>query len=79
MFSFSLMTNGNSPAALCRVRSMRCKASPSRKTAAGDYLALKGIDLALEAGEFVSIVGKPGSGNAAAADRPQLIVTYYVP
>jgi putative ABC transport system ATP-binding protein len=34
----------------------------SYKTAAGDVLVLKGIDLALEAGEFVSIVGKSGSG-----------------
>ena len=34
----------------------------SYKTAAGAYPVLNGINLALEAGEFVSIVGKSGSG-----------------
>ena len=48
----------------------------SYKTAAGSYQVLKGIDLALEAGEFVSIVGKSGSGKTtllnmiSGIDRP---------
>ena len=34
------------------------------KTSAGDYLALKGIDLDFEAGEFTAIMGKSGSGKS---------------
>ncbi len=34
----------------------------SYKTAVGDYPALKGIELAINAGEFVSVIGKSGSG-----------------
>ena len=34
------------------------------KTAAGDFLALKGINLAIGRGEFVGIVGKSGSGKS---------------
>ena len=79
MFSFSLMTNGNSqaanppaPRAIIALQGV----TKSYKTAAGDVPVLKGIDLALEAGEFVSIVGKSGSGKTtllnmiAGIDRP---------
>ena len=34
------------------------------KTSAGDFLALKGIDLEFEAGEFTAIMGKSGSGKS---------------
>ena len=79
MFTFSLMTNGNSQAARAAApRSIIALqgVTKSYKTAAGDYLVLKGIDLALEAGEFVSIVGKSGSGKTtllnmiSGIDRP---------
>ncbi len=34
------------------------------KTEAGDFLALKGIDLTIDRGEFVGVVGKSGSGKS---------------
>jgi putative ABC transport system ATP-binding protein len=38
--------------------------SKAYKTEAGDFLALKGIDLTIGEGEFVAIVGKSGSGKS---------------
>ena len=64
MISFSFLNNGNSPAQPETQRPIIALQGVTKayKTAAGAYLVLKGIDLALEAGEFVSIVGKSGSG-----------------
>ena len=38
--------------------------SKNYKTAAGDFLALKGINMDMKAGEFVSVIGKSGSGKS---------------
>jgi len=64
MISFSFLNNGNSPAQPETQRPIIALQGVTKayKTAAGAYPVLKGIDLALEAGEFVSIVGKSGSG-----------------
>ncbi len=45
---------------LIDVRSVR----KTFKTAAGDFHALKGVDLQIQRGEFVGIVGKSGSGKS---------------
>jgi len=79
MWSFSFFTNGDTPDAaneLPRSIITLRGVTKSYKTALGDYPVLKGIDLAFEAGEFVSIVGKSGSGKTtllnmiAGIDRP---------
>ena len=41
-----------------------CDVHKYYKTAVGDYHALKGIDMQIEAGEFVGIIGKSGSGKS---------------
>ncbi len=79
MFSFPFLINGSTQSARAEApRSIISLqgVSKSYKTAAGDVAVLKGIDLALEAGEFVSIVGKSGSGKTtllnmiSGIDRP---------
>ena len=58
--------NGNAdpnlsrPQSLIDVRAVR----KTFKTAAGDFQALKGVDLQIQRGEFVGIVGKSGSGKS---------------
>jgi ABC-type lipoprotein export system ATPase subunit len=41
-----------------------CNVHKAYTSAAGDFLALKGIDMEISAGEFVSIIGKSGSGKS---------------
>ena len=40
------------------------KVAKSYKTAVGDFVALKQIDLTVDAGEFVAVIGKSGSGKS---------------
>jgi len=65
MVSFSFLNKGNTsvaqPATMRPIIALQ-GVTKSYKTAAGSYPVLKGIDLAFEAGEFVSIIGKSGSG-----------------
>ncbi len=62
MLSFLSNTSQAVEPAISRAMITLHGVTKSYKTAAGDYLVLKGIDLALEAGEFISVVGKSGSG-----------------
>ncbi|HEY5670880.1 MAG TPA: ATP-binding cassette domain-containing protein, partial [Anaerolineales bacterium] len=50
--------NGNGRTPLVRLRGV----SKSYQTAAGDFLALSGIDLDVYPGEFLGIIGKSGAG-----------------
>jgi putative ABC transport system ATP-binding protein len=78
MFSFLTHNNTQSVPSSTLPRSIITLqgVSKSYKTAAGEVPVLKGIDLALEAGEFISIVGKSGSGKTtllnmiSGIDRP---------
>ena len=51
-------SNGNG--SLIKLRNV----SKNYKTAAGDFLALKGINMDMKGGEFVSVIGKSGSGKS---------------
>jgi ABC-type lipoprotein export system ATPase subunit len=61
-FFQSLKTNGHSqePEHLIELRQV----VKAYKTDAGDFLALKGVNLTIDRGEFVGIIGKSGSGKS---------------
>ena len=69
MFSFSFVRSKNTPRtegfangpSIVELRNV----NKSYKTAVGDYPALKNINLQINAGEFVSIIGKSGSGKSS--------------
>ena len=50
----------NERSALIRLEDVR----KAYKTPAGDFLALKGIDLQVQEGEFLAVVGKSGAGKS---------------
>jgi len=62
----------NGQEALIRLKGLR----KSYYSAAGEFLALKGVDLEIKPGEFIGVVGKSGSGKTtlinmiAGIDRP---------
>ena len=62
LFSFS-QNNENSANAVASHPMIELRGvNKSYRTVAGDYPVLKGVDLAFQAGEFISIIGKSGSG-----------------
>ena len=60
LFSRPTNGNGNGSGPIIDLRDV----DKYYQSAAGDYHALKTIDLAINAGEFVSIIGKSGSGKS---------------
>jgi putative ABC transport system ATP-binding protein len=52
--------NGQQPEHLIDLRNV----VKAYKTDAGEFLALKGVDLTIDSGEFIGIVGKSGSGKS---------------
>ena len=60
LFSKPTNGNGNGSGPIIDLRDV----DKYYQSAAGDYHALKTIDLAIDAGEFVSIIGKSGSGKS---------------
>ncbi len=66
---FSILSNGNSqtipslPAKNGKLIELR-KVNKAYRTPAGDFCALKDIDLQINQGEFVAIVGKSGAGKS---------------
>ncbi len=55
-----LMRSGNGDAPLIELRNV----VKTFRTPSGDFTALKGIDIEVEAGEFVAVIGKSGSGKS---------------
>ncbi len=65
LFSKPTNGNGNGTGPIIDLRDV----DKYYQSAAGDYHALKTIDLAIHAGEFVSIIGKSGSGKIHPAEH----------
>jgi putative ABC transport system ATP-binding protein len=59
----SISPNGNHSESQRQLIDLR-QVAKSYKTAVGDFIALRGVDLQVGAGEFVAVIGKSGSGKS---------------